>query len=149
MERKGPDLPDFKPGFENPEVDPSEQHSLSGEKWQNIFRNLYRRTDAAPESKDHIEQEYELRHEHKDVPATTGHHLGAVVAGTLGDNRTSTAPDGPPADGASKPTRQQTSDTGGLPDYHEPSAGGSRTILSWIIVVVLLVAIIALLSLLF
>ncbi len=140
---------------EKPDDDPqaTDKSLLSGERWQQLFRDMYQRAEVAPDKSDHIERVYETRHERKDVSAKTGLQLGSVVAGALEEDEVS---DDSPFDHIPPPqigsTSPQTGDqsktsTTKVPAY--PSAQSSRSLFSWVIIGLLIAAIIVLLTIIF
>lgn len=139
---------------EKPDDDPqtTDKSLLSGERWQQIFRDMYQRAEVAPDKSDHIERVYETRHERKDVSAKTGLQLGSVVAGALEEDEVSDESPfdhmPPPQTGSnSNPANQSKSSTAKVPAY--PSTQSPRYLFGWIIIGLLVAAIIVLLTIIF
>lgn len=141
--------PDGSAPVERQAIDPSEKHSLSGEKWRTLFGNIYQRADAAPEKPERIEKDLEMRHEHKDVSATTGLQLGAVIAEAATDADNDESPFDHIPLPKTQPTDQPATDhpsPAAKPDY--PAVRQSPPIMTWVIVAVLVIAIVIVLSIL-
>lgn len=139
---------------EKPDDDPqaTDKSLLSGERWQQLFRDMYQRAEVAPDKSDHIERVYETRHERKDVSAKTGLQLGSVVAGALEEDEVSDESPfdhmpAPQTGSSSNPADQSRSSTAKAPSY--PSAQSPRSLFSWVIVGLLIAAIIVLLTIIF